>query len=161
MIDRDDYWYFVDRALGGMRTIVAELGDDLANRPTPLPGGNSPYALLHHCVGVVDAWVGGFVSGRPIQRDRAAEFTASGAVGPLLDRVDAASARFRADLAVADPSAPLAQEPPADFEGPERSLTVGGALQHVYEELAQHHGQMEQMRDLIVAVDRRTVVVAS
>lgn len=160
MIDRDGYWYFVDRALGGMRGIVAELGDDLANRRPPLPGGNSPYALLHHCVGVVDAWVGGFVAGRPVRRDRAAEFSASGPVDALLARVDAASERFRADLLTADPAAALAQEPPADFEGPDRTLTVGGALQHVYEELAQHHGQMEQIRDLLLAVERGTLVVA-
>src|SRR3954453_11044356 len=98
MIDRDGYWYFVDRALGAMRRIVAELGDDLANRRPPLPGGNSPYALLHHCVGVMDAWVGGFIAGRPIERDRTAEFSASGTVDELLARVDAASARFQADL---------------------------------------------------------------
>lgn len=158
MIDRDDYWFFVERALGGMRQIVAELGDDLANRPSPLPGGNSPYALLHHCVAVVEAWVGGFVAGRSIDRDRTAEFSASGPVDDLLARVDAATLQFRLDLLDADAAAPLAQEPPSDFKGPDRTLTVGGALQHVYEELAQHHGQMEQIRDLVVAVDRGTVL---
>jgi uncharacterized damage-inducible protein DinB len=159
MIDSEDYWYFVERALGGMRHVVAELGDDLANRRPPLVGGNSAYALLHHCVGVIDAWVGGFIAGRPVERDRTSEFSASGPVAALLTRVDDASERFRADLAVADPTAPLTQQPPSDFEGPDRSLTVGGVLQHVYEELAQHHGQMEQIRDLVLAVDRGALVV--
>lgn len=159
MIDRDDYWYFAERALLGMRGIVADLGDDLATRTPPLDGGNSPYALLHHCIAVVETWVGGFVAGRPIERDRAAEFRASGPVDELLGRVDATLVRLRTDLVEADPTAPLAQVPPPEYEGPDRALTVSGALQHVYEELAQHHGQMEQIRDLVLAVDSGRVVV--
>ncbi len=37
------------------------------------------------------------------------------------------------------------------FLGPARELDQGGALFHVYEELAQHHGQMEIIRDCILA----------
>ncbi|GLY92823.1 aminotransferase class I/II-fold pyridoxal phosphate-dependent enzyme [Actinoplanes sp. NBRC 103695] len=148
MLDRDDYLYFAGRALDGMIGIVATLGDERANARS---GGNSPYALLTHCLGVVEAWAGGLVAGRPVERDRAAEFTASGPVAPLLERCAKVRAAFHADVHAARPRAPLAARPPAGFDGPDRELDQGAALLHVYEELAQHHGQMEVLRDLIVA----------
>ncbi|MEV1179628.1 hypothetical protein, partial [Nonomuraea sp. NPDC049784] len=64
MISDDDYLYYVDRALDGMTGIVAGLGDRLANTRPPLPGANSPYALLTHCLGVVSYWAGQLVAGR-------------------------------------------------------------------------------------------------
>lgn len=149
MISADDYLYFADRALDGMARIVADLGDDAANRRPALPGANSPFALLTHCLGVVEFWAGALVAGRSVERDRDAEFTSAGPVGPLLDRVEAVRARFAADVRGARPEAPLHGTPPAGFRGPDRELTQGAALQHVYEELAQHHGQMEILRDLI------------
>ena len=160
MLHTDDYWYFTERALDGMSGIVADLGDELANSRPPLQGANSPYALLTHCLGVVDAWVGGFIAGRETDRDRDAEFTASGNVGPLLERAALAREQFRQDVLATDPAAPLAAVPPAEYDGPPRTMNAGAALQHVYEELAQHHGQMELMRDLILAVDRGELVVA-
>lgn len=151
MITNDEYCYFADRALDGMGAILEQLGDDLSVRRPSLPGANTPYGLLTHCLGVVDAWAGGFVAGRTVTRDRPAEFGATGPVGPLLDRVKAAKDQLARDVAAAEPGAPLHGEPPRDFQGPARVLTQGAALQHVYEELAQHHGQMELIRDLIVA----------
>ncbi|CAA9277453.1 MAG: hypothetical protein AVDCRST_MAG57-3535 [uncultured Blastococcus sp.] len=150
MIDPDDYLYFAHRALDGMASIVVELGDDLANR-RPLPDANSPYALLHHCLAVVDAWAGGFVAGRAFERDRAAEFQAAGDVVSLVRRVETTKAALTADVHGARHDAPLRSRPPAEYQGPARPLTQGGALQHVYEELAQHHGQMEVLRDVLLA----------
>lgn len=160
MISKADYWYFTERAIEGMAAIVRDLGDDLANTRPALPGANTPFALFTHCLGVIEAWVGGFIAGRPVIRDRDAEFLAQGEVDDLLARAEQVSRQFHADLLAADMSAPLAATPPADFEGPDRDLTCGAALQHVYEELAQHHGQMEQMRDLVIAVRAGTLVVA-
>ncbi len=160
MLSKDDYWYFSDRALTGMMSIVAGLGDELANERPPLAGANSPFALLTHCLGVIDAWVGGFVSGRPVDRDRDAEFGARGDVSALLSTAADVRERFHHDLLAADPAKPLRAQPPESFEGPDRELDTGAALQHVYEELAQHHGQMEQMRDLLLAVRRGELVVA-
>lgn len=143
--------YFTERALDGMSSIVGGLGDDLANRKPSLEGANSPFALLTHCVGVVDYWVGHLIAGRETNRDRDSEFLAVGPVRPLLNEVAAVKAQLTEDVFQADPAAALLGTPPADFQGPDRELTQGGALQHVYEELAQHHGQMELMRDVILA----------
>lgn len=160
MIDPDDYCYFADRAFDGMIGIVQALGDDLANTRPPLPGANTPYALLTHCLGVVEAWAGGLVGGRPVVRDRDAEFQASGAVAPLVDQARSVQRRLHDDVHAADPGAALAATPPASFDGPDRELSCGAALQHVYEELAQHHGQMELMRDVLTSVERRELVIS-
>ena len=149
MVGREDYLYFTDRALAGMAVIVAELGDDRANRRA-YPGANSPYALLHHCLCVIETWVGGFVRGRAIERDRDAEFTAAGAVAGLVARCEPVRRQLHADVLAAEPERSLAAEPPADFLGPPIRLTQGAALQHVFEELAQHHGQMQTLRDLLM-----------
>jgi uncharacterized damage-inducible protein DinB len=134
-----------------MAGIVRDLGDELANTRPSVPGANTPYALLVHCLGVVEYWAGHLVHGRPSERDRDAEFEASGPVDALLQRTDDAIARLTADVTAASASSPLAVEPAASAQGPDRLLTQGAALQHVYEELAQHHGQMELMRDVILA----------
>lgn len=149
MIAVDDYLYFADRAFRGMAGIVVELGDERANTRA-YAGANAPYALLHHCLAVVETWVGGFVCGRPVERDRAAEFDARGCVDDLVARTEVVRTQLHADVAAASPDQPLRCDPPAEFLGPTRSLNQGAALQHVFEELAQHHGQMETLRDILV-----------
>ncbi len=151
MITDDDYLYFACRALDGMIDTVEGLGDELANVRPPLPGANSPYALLTHCLGVTSYWAGALVAGREVARDRDAEFTAAGPVRPLLERAAAARAGLAEDARAAAPADPLRGTPPPGFLGPDRELTQGAALLHVYEELAQHHGQMEIIRDAILA----------
>ena len=132
-----------------MAALLVGLGAEQANVRPDLPGANSPYAIVNHCLGVVDYWVGHLVAGRPVERDRPAEFTASGPVKDLVVRVAAAKEQLRADLAVAEPAAPLRIEPPADYLATKPDLTQGAALLHVFEELAQHHGQLELTRDVI------------
>ena len=154
MVSDEEYLYFVDRAFDGMAAILGELGDDLANVRPDLPEANSPYAIVTHCLGVAEYWAGHLVAGRPVHRDRPAEFTASGTVERLIARIDAAKRQLRDDLAAAEPPAPLRHEPPEEHLVTTPGLTQGGALIHVYEELAQHHGQLEITRDLIL--DRRT-----
>jgi uncharacterized protein DUF664 len=151
VITREQYVYFVGRALDGMIDIVTGLGDELANRKPPLDGANSPYALLTHCLGVVSYWAGWLVAGREPNRDRDAEFVASGPVGPLVERARAASAQLAADAAAADPRGPVNSTPRPEYRGPELAVDQGVALMHVYEELSQHYGQMEILRDALRA----------
>jgi len=151
VITPDKYLSYVDTALDGMVAIVRELGDDLANRRPGITGANSPYAILTHCLGVMEYWGGHVVAGRPSNRDRDAEFVATGIVGDLVERVHRAREQLAADVAGADPSAPP-RNPPPDY----RDLvttTQGAVLLHIYEELAQHDGQMEITWD-VLRVDR-------
>lgn len=149
LVSEEDYLWFAGRALDGMAAILAGLGDEQANRRPDLPGANSPFAIVTHCLGVLDFWAGSLVAGRTVERDREAEFTASGQVSELLERVAAAKEWLRADLAAAVPGAPLRGPAPVKYRDTPAGRSQGGALQHVYEELAQHHGQLQLTRDVL------------
>ena len=146
-----DYLWFADLALRGMARIVGDLGDELANRCPPFPGSNSPYAILTHCLGVMEYWGGATIAGRSIERDRAAEFTAAGPVAPLLQQVDEARQRLAEDLVGLEPwDVPHSVHHNPDDPVP-YSETKGAVLLHVLEELFQHYGQMEITRDALVS----------
>jgi Protein of unknown function (DUF664) len=143
---------YVDRAVDQMTAIVTGLGDDLANRKPALAGANSPYAILRHCLGVMEFWGGEVVAGREVIRDRPAEFRAHGPVAGLAAATRKAQDQFRADAAT------------ADFAGPPRGgtghrkypdeleyVSQGHALLHVLEEVTQHLGQMELTSDVLRA----------
>lgn len=149
MISVSDYLYFVDEALAGMVAIVTDLGDELANRRPDLDGANSPYVILTHCLGVMEYWGGEVVAGRSIRRDRAGEFRASGPVAALVERVRLAQAQLRRDIDALDAFAAPRVQPPGDRDP--STATQGGVLMHIYEELAQHRGQMEGCRDVLRA----------
>lgn len=148
IVDTDAYLFFVNRAIDGMVAIVGELGDQLAGARPQLPGANSPYVILHHCLQILDYWGGHVVAGREVQRDRDAEFRAAGPVAELITAAAAARRQFAADLATAEPAAPARRPPLASsWTGPRE--TQGHALLHILEELAQHHGQAELTRDIL------------
>jgi Protein of unknown function (DUF664) len=140
---------YVDRAIEAMADIVGDLGDDLANTRPGLPGANSPYAILRHCLGVMEFWGGQVVAGRTVDRDREAEFRASGPVAGLIAAAQAAQRRFRADLVTADPRARPRGGHPATGPDELEVISQGHALLHVMEEVCQHLGQMELTRDLL------------
>ncbi len=150
-----DFMWFIDLALDDMSVIVRELGDALANERPDLEGSNSPCAILTHCLGVMEYWGGATLADRPIVRDRAAEFVASGPVAELLERTAVARRQFEADIAGVDA---LAQ--PANMHRPDSAdyspyaERRGAVLLHVIEELFQHLGQMELSRDVLVARGR-------
>ncbi len=149
VITSEVFLFYVDVALDGMVEIVSELGDELANARPDFAGANSPYAILTHCLGVMEWWGGHVVAGRPDHRDRDAEFTATGAVGDLVARVRRARRQLGSDVAGVDAAAPP-RNPPPHF--PDLVTTTQGAvLLHIYEELAQHHGQLEITRDVLRA----------
>ena len=113
MIAVDTLTDYVDHAVDALCGIVAGLGDDLANQRPDLPGANSPYAILTHCLGVMADWGGHVVAGRDVQRDRPAEFTAAGRVADLVAAAEQARLQFRADALTADPQAAPRGRPPA------------------------------------------------
>lgn len=150
MLTNDDYLFFVDGTLDAMVGLLRELGDERANANPIAPAGNTPFALATHCIGVMDRWAGELVAGRSIERDRDAEFRASGAVEPLVLRLAAARTRLAADVGTSEPGAPLRRAPdPEDVDLP-FGQRQGAALVHLLRELVQHLGQMETLRDLAV-----------
>jgi hypothetical protein len=152
VIDTTSYLHFVDDALDGLAEILRELGDAHAGRRLDTPGANSPYAVVTHCLAVMEFWGGHVVHGRPSNRDRPAEFRASGEVAGLLDRLEQARRQLHEDFAAARLDHPPAA-PPADPERDDafRARTQGAVFLHDYEELAQHRGQLEVTRDVLLA----------
>lgn len=147
MISGDKYLLYVDDALDDMVEILTGLGSELANRRPDLPGANSPYAIVTHCLGVMEFWAGHVIAGRPDERDRDAEFVAEGRVADLVDRVRVARQQLAADMVDLEPDSPPRN--PVDRTPARMTATQGGVLMHVYEELAQHRGHLELTRDVL------------
>lgn len=150
MISVEDYLWYADTALDAMVGIVDALGDERANQTPDLPGANSPFAILTHCLGVMDFWGGQVIAGRQIERDREAEFVATGSVSDLVDRARTAREQLEQDLEAFDPAAPPRGAVGRDDLAIPIGRTQGGALFHIYEELSQHLGQMELTRDILM-----------
>ncbi len=148
-IDSQDFLLFIDRALDGMVAILEELGDELANSEPDLPGANSPYAIFFHCLGVTNYWIGTLLGGRDVPRDRPAEFKATGSVKEISERIHGLKVQIRNDLDGFKGTAVLTRTPDHSPIPDYDQWTQGWVLVHTYEELAQHHGQMELTRDIL------------
>jgi hypothetical protein len=146
--NEDLSWFLVDRHLDRMAVIAAGLGDELVNYTPDLPGANSAYQLVIHCCGMIEWWTHSAMLGKPVARDRDAEFTASGNVPTLLRRVETVRAQFLRDIAMLDLDAPLLGDPSDHYVDTPIGRSARGVLLHVLEELAQHHGHLEITRDL-------------
>ncbi len=157
MISVEDYLFFVDEALEGMIDIVEELGDDRANLRPDVPGTNTPYVILTHCLGVMEYWAGHAVAGRAVERQRDAEFKASGPVDDLVRRARRARARLAEDVVDVEPFSAPRLTVSTDPDHEILALRQGAALIHLYEELAQHRGQMEGCGDVLRAPWARLV----
>jgi hypothetical protein len=147
----DDVLWYAGLALDRMVGILRDLGDELANEAPDLPGANSPFAIVTHCLGVLEWWGGAMVAGRPVERDREAEFVATGRVDELVERVEAARRQLADDVAGVVVGDPPHLRPTARHADRPDGRTKGGVLLHVLEELFQHLGQLELTRDVLLA----------
>jgi hypothetical protein len=67
-----------------------------ATKPDKL--SDSPYAILTHCVGVTNYWIGVLLAHRHIPRDRDAEFRAQGTVDAIRRVVHTLQQQLREDI---------------------------------------------------------------
>lgn len=149
MITVDEFLDHCDAALDGYADVCRALGDDLVNaRLDDVPGSNTAYGLVAHVVGVMGRWGRTVNRGIPVPRDRDAEFLATGTVDEALALLAAGRTRLHEDARAASPRERPADPPPDD---PAFDATQGAVLLHVYEELAQHLGQLEVTRDVLLA----------
>jgi hypothetical protein len=149
-MDPNEFLPFLDAALDGLLGIAATLGDDLVNARPDLAGANSPFAIITHCIGVTDWWIGAMIGDRELERDRDAEFRAEGTVADLGSAVDALMQRMRRDLEMINPAAPIRHPEYLRHGSPAGTWSQAAALIHTLEELAQHHGQLELTRDVLM-----------
>ena len=137
-------------AFDQMLAVADRLGDERVNERPIAPHVNSVASLVIHCCGVAEFWLGHVGVGRPSERDRDAEFTATASVAELHDRARACLVQMEADLAAIDAGL---DSPHADglqllhvAPGDPASLVV-----HVIEELFQHLGHCEIAADALTA----------
>lgn len=148
-ISIEDFLTFCDRTIGFHLDAVGRLDDDQVNLLPDLPAPNSPYQLVTHAFSACRFWADHIVCGNPTDRDRDAEFDASGTVAELVAQGTTLSATLHALAPELDAATGLAHtaRTSAPLVG---DWTVGAALIHAYEELAQHLGHLEITVDLIL-----------
>jgi uncharacterized damage-inducible protein DinB len=128
------------------------LSEAQLNWRPPMPGANSVYVIAAHTLGNARAFVLGIACGWPLERDRPAEFQASGPdAADLTAQARRLSDDIDAALAALAPSA-LDQRllPPQSLfgEGEPMEISVREALLHVVEHASIHLGQLQITRDL-------------
>ena len=147
MIRVDDFVLFCNRTLDGYERALGRLDDGSVNA-VPSTGGSTPFQLVVHAMGATRWWTEHHVCGHEVERDRDAEFEASGPVA-------AAEASVSALRSLLDELAPAMAEATEVHFHPTtqtplgRDWTVGACLIHAYEELAQHLGHLELTVDLL------------
>ena len=140
---------YVRLAFEQMLTVADRLGDDRVNERPLGADTNAVAALIVHCCGVSEFWLGHVGRGRATTRDRDAEFRATASVVELHDMVAATLSQVEADLAAIEAGAESPFSEGRQFlvapEG-DASLVV-----HVIEELFQHLGHCELTADVLLA----------
>ncbi|MDG1366381.1 MAG: DinB family protein [Acidimicrobiales bacterium] len=150
MITVDDFRLFCGRTIAGTLVAVDRLGDELVNLRPSHRSANTPFQLVTHAFSAAEWWFAHVILGQPSNRVRDDEFHACGSVAELhaaaqrlLDLLDELAPELTAATATVHQPAtetPLGQD-----------WTVGAALIHAYEELAQHLGHLEVTVDVLLA----------
>ncbi len=145
------------RLLDKIAASIEGLEDAQLNWRPPLPGANSRYVLVAHVLGNLEAWVLGIACGQAIDRDRPAEFAASGPdAGALVERARALCRLFDEALAALAENALDEQREPSKLhwgEGSPEPRTVREALMETIEHAAVHIGHIHLTRDMAEAAN--------
>jgi uncharacterized damage-inducible protein DinB len=132
---------------GQIRDAIKEMGDEAANwRPLP-QGTNSVYAILSHIIGVDNFWVHQVISGETLQRDREAEFAASGNLSELVDRWERAWVDTQSILGNLS-HAQLLETRTISFRPERGGVTVQWIVLHLISHYATHLGHVQLTRQL-------------
>ena len=145
-MDADLLTTYVEGAFEQMLSVAERVGPRLNDRPVD-QATNAVGALVVHCTELCEFWLGHVVLGRPSLRDRDAEFGAEVDLDELRRRVDRATSRAAADLAVI---ADGGGGNPSEL----RQLALGdgsddAVVLYVLKELHQHLGHMELTADVL------------
>jgi Protein of unknown function (DUF664) len=140
---------YARHAFTQMLDVADRLGGDRVNDKPHGPETNAVAALVIHCCGVTEFWIGHVALGRPTHRDREAEFSSEATVAELHALVEATLAQLRDDLAAIDEGRTQPDRTGRQFlEGGDES--DGAIVLHVLEELYQHLGHMELAADALM-----------
>ena len=139
---------YVRLAFDQLLGVADRLGDEGVNQRPHGEGTNAVAALIAHCCGVCEFWLGHVGLGRDSHRDREAEFSTEATVTELHQLVHATMAQVTQDLVA------LEAAPPSPNAGPREHLvdsSDASLVLHVLEELFQHLGHAELAADAVLA----------
>ena len=122
-----------------------DISDADLNRPLELPESNTALALATHLIGAAEYWVLQLAGGQDVQRERSAEFRATGTGAELVARYERWLTAMR-QLFQTLPEDRL-EQPARKFNG--EPITVRDALLHTVEHAALHQGHLELTRQLL------------
>lgn len=141
---------YLHHAFTQLLGVVDRVGETHLNTRPHGEGTNSVAALVVHCCGLTEFWLGHVGLGRDSARDRDAELRATATTSELRALVAATVAQADADLA--DLAGGGSAKPAHDA----RQFLLGGdesdasLVLHVIEELFQHLGHAELTADALV-----------
>lgn len=138
---------YLRHAFDQMLAVAERLGEPAVNQRPLGPHTNSVAALVVHCCGVTEHWLGHVALGRASNRDRESEFRATATLPELRQLVEATVARAVDDLALVEAGGGREHEARSHLPGGDRSDTA--VVLHVLEELFQHLGHMELAADAL------------
>ena len=129
-----------------------DLSDRDLNRTLALPESNSAFVLATHLIGSAEYWVLELAGGRDVQRDRLAEFRATGTGATLVARYERWLAAMQ-DMLQTLPDEQLDQlvqiQPGYHPFLDETPMTLRDALLHAIEHCALHQGHLELTRQVL------------
>jgi uncharacterized damage-inducible protein DinB len=148
LLGADTARVFLDQAFDGLLRVVDRLGDDVVNVRPVGPGTTSVAALVVHCCGVAEYWLGHVALGDPSERDREAEFATVASVAELHERVASVRvvvARCLDRLECDGGTDPTCRPPVWGGDTSDAAIVL-----HVVEELFQHLGHAELSADVLL-----------
>lgn len=141
---------YIRHAFTQMLAVADRLGEARVNERPLGPQTNPVAALIIHCCGVTEFWLGHVGLGRASSRERESEFSATATVPELHSLVDATLVQLDDDL-----DRVMGATAPPDEGGRVFLLdgdeSDGSLVLHVIEELYQHLGHMELAADALEA----------
>jgi len=143
---------YARHAFSQLLAVATRLGDERVNLRPMGPNTNAVAAIIMHCCGVAEFWLGHVGLGRASERDRDGEFVKTATLAELRVAVDAALEQLEADVRAIDVGSTVSEFAAGrqfllDEDGSDASLAL-----HVLEELFQHLGHAELAADALLQV---------
>lgn len=139
---------YVRHAFTQMLDVADRLGDDKVNVRPHGPDTNAVAALIIHSCGTALFWLDHVGLGRPTERARDDEFSATATVAELHALVEQTLAQISADLRALE-AGERAPEPSGRVFLLDADESDGSLVLHVIEEAYQHLGHMELTADAL------------
>ena len=149
----ETYSTYIRKQIADIHAALRGLTDEQLNQCSDIPSANSGYVIATHVLGNARAWILGIACGRPLSRDRPAEFASSGTYDVLAKASSALSDEIIEALAGLDPTTLDDRFVPNQElwgEGEPDEITRREAFAHVLEHASVHLGQIHLTRDLLL-----------